>query len=370
MILNAQTDVVQGIITQVKSEFASDTRTVVYAIASEWDEDSTAVLKGDCSDRQAVEALLGALGRAGIAYRNEIRLLPDSTVDNTHWGLVTVCCAHLRSEARHASEMVSQAILGTPLRLLEKRGDWYRVQTPDRYISWIAANSITVQSEERQNRWRESPRYIYTAQQGLVYAIASDQEVVSDIVIGSILQGDGTASKGFIPVRFPDGRTGFIKKSECDEFSTWASQPFDIERVIQTARHMMGTTYLWGGTSVKSADCSGFVKTAYFTSGVILSRDASQQALTGEAIPADRWSDCETGDLLFFGNDKGRVNHVALYLNNGKYIHSSGQVKINSLDTLATDYLPGRLLGINRVKSRINTPGIVATRQHPWYFNQ
>lgn len=70
--------------------------------------------------------------------------------------------------------------------------------------------------------------------------------------------------------------------------------PVNMNKIIQTAEGMMGTTYLWGGTSVKSADCSGFVKTAYFSAGIILSRDASQQALTGDIMPAEQRDECQT----------------------------------------------------------------------------
>ena len=184
------------------------------------------------------------------------------------------------------------------------------------------------------------------------------------------VQAAGKAGKKFIPVSFPDGRTGFLKHDECRELSEWASTPVNMNKIIQTAKGMMGTTYLWGGTSVKSADCSGFVKTAYFSAGIILSRDASQQALTGDIMPAEQWDECQTGDLLFFGNAPGKVSHVALYLNDGKYIHSSGQVKINSIDSADTDYYAIPLLGISRVVNKIGTPGITAVKRHPWYFEQ
>ena len=183
-------------------------------------------------------------------------------------------------------------------------------------------------------------------------------------------QAAGKAGKKFIPVSFPDGRTGFLKHDECRELSEWASTPVNMNKIIQTAEGMMGTTYLWGGTSVKSADCSGFVKTAYFSAGIILSRDASQQALTGDIMPAEQWDECQTGDLLFFGNAPGKVSHVALYLNDGKYIHSSGQVKINSINARDTDYYAIPLLGISRVVNKIGTPGITAVKRHPWYFEQ
>ena len=367
---NPQSNFVQTAIEEIGKQYAPDARTAIYTLSGEWVNDSCCLLKGECDNRVAVNALLCRLENAGIPCINEIRILPDPQLGDKTRGIVTVCCAHLRSAPGHASEMVSQAILGTPLLILEKQKDWYKVQTPDNYISWIIANSITVQDEETWNRWKSSARYIYTGYQGFVYESPfKNSGIVSDIVAGAILQADGKAHKGFVPVVFPDGRKGFLKSDECCEFARWSSQPLNMDKIIETAKKMMGSTYLWGGTSVKSADCSGFVKTAYFCGGVILARDASQQVLTGAFIPTDRWEECQTGDLLFFGNANGRVNHVALYLNSGKYIHSSGQVKINSIDPEADDYLPNNFISISRIKNKIGTPGITAVKRHPWYFN-
>ena len=128
---------------------------------------------------------------------------------------------------------------------------------------------------------------------------------------------------------------------------------------------MMGSGYLWGGTTTKVTDCSGLMKISYLANGIILQRDASQQALTGKKI-AD-WHDCRLGDLLFFGNSKtGRVTHVGMYLREGKYIHCSGQVKINSLEPGAADYLYSPL-SISRIEGQVGTKGITAVAAHPWY---
>ena len=81
--------------------------------------------------------------------------------------------------------------------------------------------------------------------------------------------------------------------------------------------------YRWGGTVAPHYDCSGLVQAAFAAAGLWLPRDSYQQAAFVQAI-AHR--DLEPGDLLFF-QETTRVNHVALYLGNGQYIHSSGQEK-------------------------------------------
>jgi NlpC/P60 family/Bacterial dipeptidyl-peptidase Sh3 domain len=88
--------------------------------------------------------------------------------------------------------------------------------------------------------------------------------------------------------------------------------------------------YLWGGTVGPNYDCSGLIQHAFSTQGIWLPRDAYQQEAFVQNIenPGDRPEDLvavlEAGDLLFFGTPL-KATHVALYLGNGSYIHSSGK---------------------------------------------
>lgn len=79
--------------------------------------------------------------------------------------------------------------------------------------------------------------------------------------------------------------------------------------------------YLWGGTVAPNYDCSGLMQAAFTALGVWLPRDSYQQADFTETIDL---AEIMMGDLIFFAKNK-RVNHVALYLGDGEYIHSSGK---------------------------------------------
>ncbi|MDJ0601247.1 MAG: C40 family peptidase [Crocosphaera sp.] len=78
--------------------------------------------------------------------------------------------------------------------------------------------------------------------------------------------------------------------------------------------------YLWGGTTAPNYDCSGLMQAAFCASGIWLPRDSYQQQAFVKKIS---YEELLPGDLIFFANNK--VDHVALYLGNGYYIHSSGQ---------------------------------------------
>ncbi len=127
-----------------------------------------------------------------------------------------------------------------------------------------------------------------------------------------------------------------------------------IERVLDTARDYLGVPYLWGGTSTKGFDCSGFTQIVYRMNNYSLPRDASQQVQLGRPVALeDDFAHLLPGDLLFFGPRPERITHVALYLGGKRYIHSSGQVHIASLDPadeLYNDYRYTTLRTARRVQ--------------------
>lgn len=102
-------------------------------------------------------------------------------------------------------------------------------------------------------------------------------------------------------------------------------------------------TYLWGGTIGPNYDCSGLMQRAYGEQGIWLPRDSYQQQAFTDTIaepgskPDDCLKDLRPGDLIFFGKPE-KTNHVAMYLGNGVYIHSSGKdqgrncIEIDRLD--------------------------------------
>ena len=161
-------------------------------------------------------------------------------------------------------------------------------------------------------------------------------------------------------VVYPDKRTGFIKKEQAFIYNEWLDnlKPSDLNIEI-IAKKMDGFPYLWGGTSAKGMDCSGFTKMVYLMNGLIIPRDASQQVHAGEVVDKNLdFKNLEKGDLLFFckkatEESKQKVTHVGIWLNNDKqeFIHASGNVHISSMDKthpLYDEFNKNRYLGSRR----------------------
>lgn len=361
---------VEKIISDTKTAYAPDKRQAIYEITPVYGPDSVIAITGRLSDAVTHDRLFEALKAAGLEAADYTTVLPD-----TIWATPRISVACLRVKPGHASEMATQAIMGQPLRVLETDDDWYHVQTPDGYISWVTGSSIVPKTATEMAQWRNSDRLVVTAPyQTRVWADSKTtnvRQVVSDLMNGNILEGKYNPKKARLEVTLPDGRKGWVDTKDVQPIEKWAEQNFDPEVILDMAYSMEGTPYLWGGTSAKTLDCSGLAKVSYLANGIILMRDASQQALTGSRIEAENWKDCKAGDLLFFGNAKtGRVTHVAIYDHDGNYVHSSGRVKRNSVDPESPSYLTTPFLHAVRIAGNEGTPGITYARNHPWYFDQ
>ena len=357
-------------LASLKSRIAPDKRTAI------WDVNATQqggkwVLSGTVGTQAQKQAILAEMIKNGNGnYTDKITVLENSIPAARKWALVKLSIATLRTEPKHSAEIATQGIMGAPIKVLQKCDDWYRVQMADDYIAYVPESSLAFKTEAQMKAWRKAKRYIVTAYDSRLVSQPHGDETVSDLVMGNIVEYK-TEQGGWLKVATPDGRFGWVDAADVAELSQWSQQGFSAAQIEKTARRMMGSSYLWGGTSTKVTDCSGLSKVSYLSNGIILQRDASQQALTGKIMKKGTdWRQYETGDLLFFGNEKtGRVTHVGIYLRDGKYIHCSGQVKINSLDPKASDYpYLYSPLSASRIKGMVGTKGITALKSHPWYF--
>lgn len=270
-------------------------------------------------------------------------------------GLITISVASLRSAPSHAAELETQALLGTPVKILERNADWYRVSIPNGYKAWVPASSVITRSRDAIARWEQSPRVIVTAIPGVTLTSdtlpAGSGNTVSDLVAGDVLALDTRPASGtYLSVSLPDGRKGFIPSPAVASYDDFAAQTPLASTILDVAGRLNGVPYLWGGNSPKALDCSGLTSLAYFMAGVQLPRNASQQARIGEEVDKSHPESFKAADLVFFANPRsGRVNHVGIAMGDGRIIHSSGRVKINSLHPSDANYIGRPIHSVRRI---------------------
>ena len=325
-------------------------------------------VKGETDIPEAKLQIVSFLKGIGVVFEDSIRVLPDHRLGDRTWALASLSVSNLRAGPDHAAELVSQVSMGTPLRVLDKVDNWYRVQTPEHYIGWMDSGGMQLVGSEGLEAWRKSRRYLFGNPTGYVLeSPRRNAEKLSDLVCGDLMEAVDK-SKRFLKVRLPDGREGYVYRKQCLPFESWSSGITNAETVLKVAKQMMGIPYLWGGTSVKAVDCSGFIKTVFYSQGIIVARDASQQARYGEVVPLNGWHNLLPGDLLFFGVSDARITHVGIYLGNSYFIHASGRVHVSSLNPNDPLYVASRHhVATRRILNSVGKVGINTVREHPWY---
>lgn len=224
----------------------------------------------------------------------------------------------MRLEPSHRSEMVSQLLFGEYVTVGEEKDDFIAVKCAyDGYEGWVQANQLTLVTEE-QTGTTES----YTG------TFAAEVDVDGRrcrVPFATPLYSDPLPGTAF---HFGNRRLSFM----VSDTPIWkvAENPFSEKALHKAIAVYLDAPYLWGGKSVWGTDCSGFVQQVFKLFGIKLLRDACLQAGQGKAV--NHLEEAALGDLLFFQNEKGRVTHVGMLLQNRQIVHASGRVRIDEVN--------------------------------------
>lgn len=369
---------VDSIIKEAKERFAPDKRTAIFDIEFK-SENGVIVLSGETNIPKAKDYVTKRIGEK-FNMNDNIDVLPEEELKEKVFGIINLSVANLRSEPKHSAEMATQSLLGTPVKVYKKKGWWFRIQTPDEYLAWVDDDGVFLVNEESYHNWLNAPKVIVTSDfTHALKNIDANTDRVSDLVAGNLLKMLGEQN-GYYKVEFPDGRQGFVKKDDAMKYEEWLdSRNPDADKILAKAYSFLGTPYLWGGTSTKGMDCSGFTKTVYHMNGIVLRRDASQQVYTGELVTESiDFDKLRKGDLLFFGSKgtsekKERITHVGIYTGDTEFIHAAGRVKINSLDSSRDNFSEYRyksFIRAKRVLTSVNQNGIETFLTNKFYTGE
>lgn len=293
------------------------------------------------------------------------------------WAVVDISSSFLRLKPDYESSNETQCLMGTVLKVKGADRYWKLVDAPDYKDVWTTELGLAFMTEAQKDAYIAAPKWICTAEYSHVWTAPSKaSQPICDFTMGDIIRQTEGAAPGWVKVLTASGKEGWVPRDDVEDFATWANTRNATQQsLVETAKRFVGTPYMWGGSSVKHFDCSGFTKFVYLMNGIVLLRNAREQIGTGVEVPYD-FAQMQPGDLLFYGRKASAkkpalITHVAMYIGDAHIIHSSQLVRINSLRPGDPDYYEKELVGVRRMLGSVDSdPGIISVRKYPWYFVQ
>ena len=248
----------------------------------------------------------------------------------------------LMTQPRSDCERADEALFGMVLEVPEQTTPGYwKVRTPYRYEGYAPTQALVLNDQSAQE-WAALPKKVVLHKNFCDVLAAPEYQAwpLVTLPLGAVvavteppeLDPETGKPNGWQLVSLPDGSEGYVRSAWLD---TYHDAPLRLperqlrERICDTARLYWRTPYRWGGKTPLGIDCSGLASMSYLLNGIVIYRDA--RLMDGFPIRPIRREEIKPADLLYF------PGHIALYLGDGKYIHSTGKagsdgVCINSLN--------------------------------------
>lgn len=230
------------------------------------------------------------------------------------YGICNLGSIPARAEASDQSEIVTQVLFGEHFEVLQQEEKWLKIKLfQDKYEAWIC-----------QKQWLEITFSEYEELSVHSFPVVGEiNAMVTNVNSGNTIP----VSMGAVLPYFQNGQFRLRNEQYSYSGSTASNNTADVNTY---ATSLLNVPYLWGGRGPMGIDCSGFTQLVYKLLGHSIPRDAYQQAELGETIS---FIDLvEPGDLLFFDNQDGHINHVGIALSSEEIIHSSGYVRLDKID--------------------------------------
>jgi hypothetical protein len=207
----------------------------------------------------------------------------------------------------------TQLILGEKVLVVDRQGEWSKIaaveqpskKDPLGYPGWVRSEFIAA-------GWPSAHLYAVVMAPHGPLRDEPGGSLLKSLYLDTRLPVEST-QKDWVQVRLPDGKTGWLSSGDV-RLTDNLSSPIPADGLFALAQALIGVKYQWGGTTTDSLDCSGFTYRVFHAYGILLSRDADDQALGGVFVAR---KDIRKGDLIFVSEQSGGlVSHMSIYWEN------------------------------------------------------
>ncbi|HJZ97054.1 MAG TPA: NlpC/P60 family protein [Candidatus Solibacter sp.] len=254
--------------------------------------------------------------------------------------------ANMYSRPSEDADVVSQAIYGANVAVVEQKDGWARIRTGDEYLGWTPMKALVpgkpYAASGRVAEVRSLFAHIYREASVTKHAPILTVPFESKLEVVSETGGDTR----WLQVRLPDDRAGWIQAGDV----SMTPQKMSVPEMLEFSKRFLGLPYTWGGTSSYGYDCSGFSQMLGRQRGLNMPRDAQPQAEWSGVVSVAK-KDLRPGDLLYFGSSEKKITHTGIYLGDGKFINATTyQTPMVRIDDLNEPHWTNLLVACRRVK--------------------
>ncbi|ADY30233.1 NlpC/P60 family protein [Cellulophaga lytica] len=225
------------------------------------------------------------------------------------YGICNLSIVPVRFTPEENSEMVAQLLYGDHFKVLEHRKFWSRIRIAfDGVEAWVSNNQFSFIDEDDYDALDATTDIALSSD--LVAFISSSENDLMPVIVGSVLNG--------IPILNHSFEGNYIQGIQSKS------------KLVNTALLYLNSPYLAGGKTPFGTDSSGLTQMVYKINGYKLLRTAQEQSTQGE--PLSFIEESEPGDLAFFDNKEGIIDHVGIIMQDNYIIHCHGKVRIDRID--------------------------------------
>ncbi|MEY8516490.1 SH3 domain-containing C40 family peptidase [Lachnospiraceae bacterium 29-84] len=249
-------------------------------------------------------------------------------------------------ETAQAKTVSDELLSGWIVGIQQSCGAYVKATTHYGYTGWLRSSALRRISPKEHICWNVNfqnqllptnaantsiyPDYLYNASAAAICRNIVDvhkeprmqAKIICPLYMGSAILLCGRPEDGWQKIKLANGRSGYIPSSAVLAPREAPCTPQELrDTIIRYAMSFLGAQYRWGGKTWEGIDCSGLTFMSYYMCGIIIYRDAA--IVEGYPIHAIPLSQIQPADLIYF------PGHIALYLGDGKYIHSTGNLASN-----------------------------------------